>query len=141
MNTVSQRILSFVKRAGSIILIFSVFLWLFSTFPGKTVEESYLAKLGKGLEKAGSYIGLDWRLTVALISSVIAKENSVATLGVLYGAADEGLRKVIRENVSPASLLSFLVILMLFIPCIPTTAVLKSEMGSWKYFWLWIFGV
>lgn len=131
---VTGRVLSFVKKAGSVILIFSVVLWVLSSFPGKDLEESYLAKIGKGMESIGHVFGLDWKLTVALISSVVAKENSIATLGILYGAGEEGLRKVISENIKRPSLLSFLVILMLFLPCVPTSAVLMTEIGSKRWF-------
>lgn len=134
LSAVISRVLSFVRKAGTVILVFSVILWFFSSFPGKTIEESYLAMFGKNLERVGAFFGLDWKLTVALISSVVAKENSIATLGVLYNVAEEGLRKVLSQNVTHASLISFLVILMLFIPCVPTTAVLKSEIGSGKWF-------
>lgn len=134
LTSVTNRVLSFVKRAGSIILLLSIFIWLFSHIPEGTIEESYLGKFGKGLERVGYWFGLDWRLNVALLSSLVAKENSIATLGVLYGAEEEGLRKAISENVSHASLISFLVILMLFIPCFPTIAVIRSEVESKKWF-------
>jgi len=64
----------------------------------------------------------------------VAKENSIATLGVLYGVGKEGLRNSLTGVINPASALSFLVVLMLFIPCAATSVVMKQEMGSWKWF-------
>ncbi|MCX7857730.1 MAG: ferrous iron transport protein B [Deltaproteobacteria bacterium] len=139
ISVVANRIYSFIKRAGTVILVFSILLWLLSNFPSGTVEESYLAKFGKVLERFGVFFGLDWKLSVALLSSIVAKENSIATLGVLFGAGEEGLRNVLIQNISSASLMSFLVILMLFIPCVPTFAVLKSEIGSAKWFTILLF--
>lgn len=127
-----SRTLSFIKKAGTVILIFSIVLWIFSNVPGGNIEESMLARIGRFIEPVGTPLGLDWKLMAALLSSVIAKENSVATLGVLYNAGDTGLMTVLSQNVAPASALTFLVILMLFIPCVPTMTVMKQEIGGIK---------
>jgi ferrous iron transport protein B len=79
-------------------------------------------------------MGLGWKEMVALVSSLVAKENSIATLGVLYGVGEEGLRQALPQAMGQASALAFLVVLMLFIPCAATVAVMKQEMGSWKWF-------
>ena len=71
---------------------------------------------------------------MALISSLVAKENSVATLAVLYGVGQEGLREVLPRVMGPASALAFLTVLMLFVPCAATVAAMKQEMGNWKWF-------
>jgi ferrous iron transport protein B len=73
-------------------------------------------------------------MMLALIASFIAKENSIATLGVLYGVGEEGLGNVLPQVMTGASALSFLVVFMLFIPCAATSIVMKQEMGSWKWF-------
>jgi ferrous iron transport protein B len=127
------RTAAFLKKAGSVILIFSVVLWIMSNVPGGSVEQSMLARIGRILEPIGRPIGLDWKLMAALLSSIIAKENSVATLGVLYNVGDEGLMTVLSRVVSPASAISFLVILMLFVPCVPTITVMRQEMGRMKW--------
>ncbi len=124
------RTVSFIKKAGSVIVTFSVILWILSNIPGGGVEQSMLARIGRALEPAGTPIGLNWKLMAALFSSVVAKENAVATLGVLYGAGERGLMNVLSGAVSHASGISFLVILMLFIPCAATITVMKQEMGS-----------
>ena len=79
-------------------------------------------------------MGLGWREMVALVSSLVAKENSVATLAVLYGVGQEGLREVLPRVMGQASALAFLAVLMLFVPCAATVAAMKQEMGSWKWF-------
>jgi ferrous iron transport protein B len=73
-------------------------------------------------------------MIVALLASVTAKENSIAALGVLYGVGEEGIRAILPSVMSHASALSFLVILMLFIPCVATLVVMKQEMGGWRWF-------
>jgi len=129
-----NRTMAFVKKAGTVILIFSVVLWVFSNIPGGMVERSLLGNVGRFIEPIGSPIGLDWRLMVALLSSIVAKENAVATLGVLYSVGEQGLLGVLPSAINHASALSFLTILMLFIPCMPTIAVMKQEMDNLKWF-------
>ncbi len=73
-------------------------------------------------------------MIVALLASVTAKENSIAALGVLYGVGEEGIRGILPTVMSHASALSFLVILMLFVPCVATLVVMKQEMGGWRWF-------
>ncbi len=128
-----SRTFAFIKKAGTVIFIFSIVLWIMSNVPGGNIEESMLAKIGRILEPIGKPIGLDWKLMIALFSSIIAKENSVATLGVIYNAGDQGLMTVLSQTVNHPSALSFLIILMLFIPCAPTMTVMKQEMGGVKW--------
>ena len=129
-----KRIVAFVKKAGTIIVVFSVLLWFFSYVPGGNIEGSVLGFLGRSMEPIGRPIGLDWKMIVALLASVTAKENSIAALGVLYGVGEEGIREILPSVMSHASALSFLVILMLFIPCVATLVVMKQEMGGWRWF-------
>ena len=74
-------------------------------------------------------------MIVALLSSFIAKENAIATLGILYGTGEEvaGLAETMFMVVSPAAALSFLVVSMLFIPCVATVAVMFQETRSWRW--------
>ena len=129
-----QRSLSFLKKAGTTILIASVLIWGLSYLPGGNLETSYLAIFGKWLEPFGKLMGFDWRLTVALISSFPAKENAIATLGVLFGSsANAGLAAVLAKTYTLAAALSFLVVTMLFIPCVATVAVIRQETNSIKW--------
>jgi ferrous iron transport protein B len=128
-----QRSISFVRKAGTLILAVSVVVWALSTLPGGDVETSFLARIGRVLEPLGGLMGFDWRLTVALLASFIAKENSIATLGVLFGAGeDESLAATLAETFSASTALAFLTVQMLFIPCVATVAVIRQE-TSWKW--------
>lgn len=128
------RTLAFIKKAGTLILAVSIIVWLLSHLPYGRVEDSWLAWAGRFLEPLGQPIGLDWKMITALMTTIIAKETAIATLGVLYGVGREGLLQVLPQVMSPASALSFLVVIMLFIPCAATVAVMKRELGSWKWF-------
>ncbi len=133
--TVWQRTLSFLRKAGTVILAVSVVVWALATLPHGEIDTSYLATLGRGLEPVGQLMGLDWRSMVAILTSFIAKENAVATLGVLYGVGEgaRGLGDVLAGQFTAASGLAFLVIQMLFIPCVATLAVIRQETDSWKW--------
>jgi ferrous iron transport protein B len=128
------RTVSFVRRAGSVILVASVVIWLLSNIPSGRLETSVLAWVGRLLAPIGAPMGLGWKEMVALVSSLVAKENSVATLAVLYGVGEEGLRQVLPTLMSHAAAIAFLTVLMLFVPCAATVAVMKQEMGSWRWF-------
>jgi len=130
-----QRTLAFLKKAGTIILVVSVIVWALSYFPGGDVETSFLAQVGWLLAPIGMLMGLGWKLMVALLTSFIAKENSVATLGVLYGTGEEeaGLAQALSAEVTPAAGLSFLTVQMLFIPCVAVMAAVRQETGSWRW--------
>lgn len=129
-----QRSLSFVKKAGTVILGMSVAIWALSYWPTGNLETSFLAQVGHVVAPIGHWMGMDWRLTVALLTSFLAKENSIATLGVLYGSSkDAGLAQTLAATYSPASGLAFLVVSLLFIPCAATVAVIRQEIGSWRW--------
>jgi len=127
-----QRILAFIKRAGTIILVVSIIIWALSSFPGGSIEESFLAQIGRWLDPLGKLMGLNWQMMVALLSSFVAKENTIATLGVLTGGS-ASLTQALRALLTPASALAFLVIQVLFIPCAATIAVIRQETRSWRW--------
>lgn len=129
-----QRGLDFVKKAGTTILIFSVIIWILATLPGGEIETSFLARLGYWLEPFSRWMGFDWRLSVALLGSFAAKENAIATLGVLHsGGSEAGLAAALAGIYSPATALSFLAVSVLFVPCAATVAVIRQETGSWRW--------
>jgi len=135
MMVVWSRTISFIRKAGTIILAVALLIWLLSYFPSGVVEESFLASLGKFLQPLGVPLGLDWKMITALLTGLVAKENVVATLGVLYSVGAEGLVNVLPTVMSHASAAAFLVVMMLFIPCAGTVAVLQKEMNSNKWFY------
>ncbi|MBE3143979.1 MAG: ferrous iron transporter B, partial [Planctomycetes bacterium] len=128
-----QRSLSFLKKAGTTILGISIVVWALSMLPGGSLQTSYLAQLGRLVEPVGRWMGLDWRLTVALLTSFMAKENAIATLGVLFGSGGGNLAQQLAATYSTATALSFLTVSILFIPCATTVAVIRQETGSWLW--------
>lgn len=129
-----QRSLAFFKRAGTVILVVSVVLWALSALPTGEIQTSYLARMGQLLAPLGALMGLSWQMMVALFTSFIAKENAIASLGVLFGAGGEAsLAEMLPTLMTSAAALSFLVVQMLFIPCVATVATVRSETDSWKW--------
>jgi ferrous iron transport protein B len=129
-----QRSLSFLKKAGTTILVLSLVIWTLSYLPNGDPDNNILSWMGHFLEPAGKVMGLDWRLTVALLTSFMAKENAIATLGVLFGnSAGSGLAQTLAAAYTPATALAFLTVSILFIPCAATVAVIRQETGSWKW--------
>ncbi|MEK6535279.1 MAG: ferrous iron transport protein B, partial [Thermodesulfobacteriota bacterium] len=133
-HVVWWRTVAFVRKAGTIILTMSILVWLLAYFPDGRTETSILAWIGHLLEPLGLPLGLDWKMVTALITSVVAKENAIATLGVLYGVGGQGLLKVLPAVMGHAPALAFLTVLMLFVPCAATIAVMKREMADRRWF-------
>jgi len=127
--------LVFLRNAGTVIVVLSVLVWAAAYLPGADLDHSYLARFGRALAPLGTALGLDWRMVVALLASFIAKENAIATLGILYsaGASGVGLAQTLAAQVSPATALSFLTATMLFIPCVATVAAMRQETHSWRW--------
>jgi ferrous iron transport protein B len=123
-----ENILGFLKKAGTTILIATMIIWSLSYFPSANIEQSYLGMMGRFLEPVGSLMGLPWPLIVALLASIIAKENAIATLAVLYGSV-----AVLAASLPMAAALAFMVFLVLFIPCVGTVAAIRQETRSWKW--------
>jgi ferrous iron transport protein B len=131
--SVWQRTLSFLKKAGSIILVVSVVVWAFSVLPERNLETSYLASAGHWLSPIGAWMGLNWQMMVALLTSFVAKENTIATLGILYRVSEANWSNVVAGVLTPAAALAFLAVQMLFIPCAATVAAIRQETRSWKW--------
>ncbi len=130
---------AFAKKAGTIIVVVSAVVWALSTYPGPEPQDSVLGTVGRFFEPLGALMGLgDWRLLVALASGFVAKENTVASLGVLFGAgtlaaADAGLAERVASVLTPAGAVAFLVVMMTFLPCVATLAVIRQESHSWRW--------
>ncbi len=128
-----QRLVDFLKTAGSIILVVSILLWALSTFPNGNIETSYLAWFGRLLAPTGKLMGLDWQMMVAMLTSFVRKENTISTLAVLYGGHSAGLSAALAERLTPAAALAFLAVQILFIPCVATVAAIRQETRSWRW--------
>lgn len=105
----------------------------------KLLEQSYLGQIGKFIEPAFEPLGMDWKMAVALQTGLAAKEVVVSTLGVLYslgGDVDEensSLMERLHDNISFASAVAFIIIIMIYLPCLAATIVFSREAGKLKY--------
>ena len=103
------------------------------------LEQSYLGKIGHFIAPVFEPIGMDWKMAVALQTGLAAKEVVVSTLGVLYslgGDVDEESNSLIQrlhENISFASAVAFIIIMMIYLPCLAATVVFTREAGHIKY--------
>lgn len=132
---VRNNVWDFIRNATSIILVVSVLIWTLGHFPGPDLDASYLAMIGRVFEPIGELMGMDWRMIVAMMTSFIAKENAIATMGIIYASGDQAdtLVAAIKAVISPASALSFLVVTMLFIPCVSTMVTIRRETKSFLW--------
>jgi ferrous iron transport protein B len=125
----------FLQTAGTTIVVASLVVWALSSFPGPGIADSLLADLGRLAAPVGELMGLDWRLIAALLSTFVAKEVAISTLGILFDTAGQtaGLTSVLPAAIGPASGLAFLAVLNLFVPCIATLGAIRQETGGWRW--------
>ncbi len=134
---------SFVIKAGTVIFLASGLIWLLSTFNWsmQMVEPSHsmLASMGGLISKVFKPLGWgDWRMAVATITGIVAKENVVGTLGILLGFGEIGdsgteLWPVLQQSFTQLSAFSFLVFNLLCAPCVAAIGAIKREMGNVKW--------
>ena len=109
------------------------------------LEQSYLGTIGKFSEPIFEPLGFDWKMSVALQTGLAAKEVVVSTLGVLYALGDDvdeensSLINAISKNISFASAIAFIVVIMIYLPCLAASIVFTREAGHIKYFF-YLFG-
>lgn len=133
------KVKSFVKRAGTLIFIGSIGLWLISSIglSGYTtnIDESFVGILASKFKWILSPLGFGTvQAFSALIVSFLAKELAVSSMIVMYGASNiESLTPIIQTQFSPASALSFMVFVLLYIPCLATVGAIYSETKNIKY--------
>ena len=138
-----QRCWAFVKKAGTIVLLATIFVWFTSSysFSLEAVEtsESILAAIGNHIAPLFSPLGWgDWKAAVATVTGLIAKENVVGTFGVLYGfeeVAEDGAEywSVLADSFTAASAYSFLAFNLLCAPCFAAIGALRREMMSTRW--------
>lgn len=108
------------------------------------LEKSYLGIIGKSTDLFFEPIGFDWKMTVALESGLAAKEVVVSTLGVLYALGsgvdeqNDSLMSEIQKQLL-ASAISFIIFVMLYLPCMAASIVFAKESGSYKYLFYLLF--
>ena len=104
------------------------------------LEQSYLGSIGKFSEPIFAPLGFDWKMSVALQTGLAAKEVVVSTLGVLYALGNEvdeesnSLINAISKNIPFASAIAFIVVIMIYLPCLAASIVFTREAGGIKYF-------
>lgn len=105
-----------------------------------SLEQSYLGQIGKFSEPIFEPLGFDWKMSVALQAGLAAKEVIVSTLGVLYALGDDvdeannSLINAISQNISFPSAVAFIVVIMIYLPCMAASVVFTREAGGIKYF-------
>ncbi len=111
-----------------------------NTLASLHLEQSYLRSIGKFSEPIFAPLGFDWKMSVALQTGLAAKEVVVSTLGVLYSlgeSVDEeniSLKEAISKNIPFASAISFIVVIMIYLPCLAASIVFTREAGGIRYF-------
>lgn len=138
-----DRAMVFLKRAGTLILVVQVVLWLALFLPmsgGKAapIEHSVAGTVGHFIEPVIKPLGFNWKVGIGLIASLAAREVIVGTLGTIYGVegeseSAEGLRKAIHADLTPGGACALLVFFAFALQCMSTLAVVKRETGSWKW--------
>lgn len=156
-----EKCAQYIKKIGTVILLSTVVIWFLSYYPRPEASEtaqqtalqqqdaaredaqetginenSFIAMIGHAVEPVLSPLGQNWRSSIALITSIPAKELVVSTLGVLYSSdSEESIQQDLKQSgdFTPASAAAFLVFMLLFFPCIATIATIASETGSRKW--------
>ena len=135
---------SFIKKAGTIILLSTVFVWFASFFgivDGKLmmleedqIDMSFLAAIGSGIAWIFKPLGWgNWQAAVASITGLVAKENIVGTMGILYGGGDATVYETLASVFTGITAYSFLVFNLLCAPCFAAIGAIKREMNNWKW--------
>lgn len=143
-----DRAKAFIKKAGTIILLATIVVWVLSSFNWSfemvDTNESILASIGNLIAPIFAPLGWgDWRAAVAAFTGLIAKENIVGTFGVLYGleeVAENGTEiwTQISQLFTPVTAYSFMVFNLLCAPCFAAIGAIRREMGSAKWTWITI---
>jgi ferrous iron transport protein B len=141
-----ERAWSFIKKAGTIILLSTILVW-FATYFGVVdghitmleedqIGSSFLATIGKALAWIFIPQGFgNWQATVASITGLVAKENIVGTMGILYSAGDGTVYANMGATFTAMSGYAFLVFNLLCAPCFAAMGAIKREMNNIKWFW------
>jgi ferrous iron transport protein B len=141
---------------GTIILGASILVWFLSYYPNHNAyqtiaeqqENSYLGKIGKTIEPVLAPCGFDWKQDVSIIAGAAAKEIVASTVAVLYSgedaeaavgekdhavSSDTHLQQVLRKNLTPLRAFSFMIFVLLYMPCLPGVVAIHGETNRWKW--------
>ena len=146
LRSMWERGWSFIKKAGTIILLSTIFVW-FTTYFGwaedgfrmlseEEIDYSILARIGSLIAWIFAPLGWgNWQAAVASITGLVAKENIVGTLGILYGGGDGTVYQNLGAAFTAVSGYSFLVFNLLCAPCFAAIGAIKREMNNGKWTW------
>ena len=146
LRSMWERGWSFIKKAGTIILLSTIFVW-FTTYFGwvdgtfrmldeSEIDASILATIGGAIAWIFKPLGWgNWQAAVASITGLVAKENIVGTLGILYGGGDGTVYQNIAAAFTGVTAYSFLVFNLLCAPCFAAIGAIKREMNNRKWTW------
>jgi ferrous iron transport protein B len=130
----------FLRKAGGIILIVSIIIWILVTFPQKDgvteINQSYAADIGRVFEPLFRPLGFDWRITTALIPSIGAREVMVSALSLVLavdGNNEKDITKALVQQFGTATLVALLIWFVFAPQCISTFAVMRRETASLKW--------
>lgn len=153
-RSVWERGWSFIKKAGTIILVSAIVLWFlqgfgwadgrFGMLEAEELDKSILASVGSVIAPIFAPLGWgDWKMAVAAVTGLIAKENVVNTFGILFGyaqVAEDGAEiwGRLAESMTAAGAYSFLVFNLLCAPCFAAMGAIKREMNNARWFWFTI---
>lgn len=131
----------FVRKAGTFIFGGSVVIWLLAyTGPGGldvNMNDSFLAMIGGVIATVLVPLGFGtWQAGAALITGFLAKEVVVSTMAIIYAVNESELGRHIAQQFTPLSAYSFMVFVLLYVPCLATVAVIRREVGSAKWTWI-----
>ena len=146
LRSMWERGWSFIKKAGTIILLSTIFVW-FTTYFGwaedgfrmlseEEIDYSILARIGSLIAWIFAPLGWgNWQAAVASITGLVAKENIVGTLGILYGGGEGTVYQTLGAAFTQISGYSFLVFNLLCAPCFAAIGAIKREMNNGKWTW------
>ncbi len=149
----------YLQKMGGVILIAVILIWALEYFPAgskaspeERLQSSYIGKIGKTIEPVIAPLGFDWRMGVSLITGAAAKEVVVSTMGVLFGSSHyhekeaphtlgERLQKATYQDgpkigtklFTPLAGISYLLFILIYMPCVAVVATVNRESGSWKW--------
>ena len=127
-----ERVADYLQKICTVILWASIIIWALEYFPSQDLsdlEHSYLAAIGQFVSPALAPLGMDWKMSVCLLTGLPAKEAIVSTLAILYGG------DISAAGFTPLTAFSFMLFVLLYFPCVATIATLRREAGKgWAWF-------
>ena len=129
----------FIRKAGTIILVAAIVIWILSYFPAGVEygsQDSMIGQIGQVVAPVFAPLGFgEWQPAVALVFGLVAKEVVVGTFSSLFGVAEEGaaISAAMHGIFTPLTAYIFMVFVLLYIPCFAALGAIRQETGGWKY--------